>query len=77
MRFDAEDKPGVLSIVSSILGKHGISVAQVNQENEKKGGTVPLILITHETYEENVKKAVEEINGGKVAKVVSVVRVVT
>lgn len=77
MRFDAEDKPGVLSIVSSILGKHGISVAQVNQENEKKGGTVPLILITHETYEENVKKAVEEINEGKVAKVVSVVRVVT
>lgn len=77
LRFDAEDKAGVLSKICSILGKYEISAAQVVQENDKTGGTVPLILVTHETREENVKKAVAEINSEKVlAKVVSVIRVV-
>ncbi|MDE5722259.1 MAG: homoserine dehydrogenase [Clostridia bacterium] len=78
IRLDAEDKAGVLSNVYSVLGKYDISVAQSVQDNEKKNGSVPVILITHETFEENVKKAVNEINNGKVfAKVASVIRVVS
>ncbi|MDE6105159.1 MAG: homoserine dehydrogenase [Clostridia bacterium] len=78
IRFDAEDKPGVLSNVYSVLGKYDINVAQVIQDNAKKHGSVPVILVTHETFEENVNKAVKEINGGKVfAKVASVIRVVS
>ncbi|MDE7181717.1 MAG: homoserine dehydrogenase [Clostridia bacterium] len=78
IRFDAEDKPGVLSNVYSVLGKYDINVAQVIQDNAKKHGSVPVILVTHETFEENVNKAVKEINSGKVfAKVASVIRVVS
>ena len=78
LRLNATDKAGVLSKVTSVLSKHNISVAQVIQERNKVDGIVPLILITHETFEKNVKKAVEEINSiENIANVASVIRVVS
>lgn len=78
LRLAAKDRAGVLSKVSSVLSKHNISAAQVFQERNKVDGVVPLILITHETYEKNVKKAVEEINSiENLADVVSLIRVVS
>ena len=78
LRLDAKDKAGVLSKVSSVLSKHNISVAEVIQENKKVNGVVPLILVTHETFEKNVNKAVDEINSiENLAKVASVIRVVS
>lgn len=78
IRFDACDRAGALSKVSSILSKNGISVSEVIQENDKKSdGKVPLILITHMTREKNVKKAVEDIKSiDSYATVSSVYRVV-
>ena len=78
LRLNACDRAGVLSKVSSLLSKNGISVSEVIQENDKKSnGTVPLILITHLTREKNVKKAVEDIKTiEKYASVASVYRVV-
>ncbi len=78
LRLDAKDKAGVLSKVSSVLSKHNISVAEVIQENRKVNGVVPLIIVTHETFEKNVNKAVDEINSVEnLAKVASVIRVVS
>lgn len=78
IRFIAEDKPGVLSKVSSIFSKYDISLAQVIQESDKNNGKVPLIIITHTTYESNINKAVEEINSAcGIANVASVIRVVS
>lgn len=77
IRLSAEDKAGVLSKVSSVLGRHDISVAQVLQEKGKINGKVPLILITHSTHEKNINKAVAEIDSGNFAKVESVLRVVS
>ena len=78
LRLDAKDKAGVLSKVSSVLSKHNRSVAEVIQENKKVNGVVPLILVTHETFEKNVNKAVDEINSiENLAKVASVIRVVS
>lgn len=77
LRLFVEDRAGVLSKITSIFSKHGISVAQVNQE-EAGNGLVPLIIITHTTLENSVKKAVNDINalsGG--SKVLSVIRVVS
>ena len=78
IRFNACDRTGVLSKVSTVLSKNGISVAEVVQENDKRSdGVVPLILITHVTREKNVKKAVEEIKSiDGYASVASVYRVV-
>ena len=78
IRFDAEDKPGVLSKVASILSKYDISVAQVLQENGQINGAVPLIVITHLTRENSVRKAVDEINNAVgCVKTVAVIRVVS
>lgn len=79
IRLIAEDRAGVLSKVSSVLSKQDISLAQVIQENDSRSeGIVQLILITHDTFEKNVKKAVEEINSKEnLAKVASVIRVVS
>ncbi len=78
IRLSAKDKAGVLSKVSAVLSKHGISVAQVVQEDDKKSnGVVPIILITHLTHEKDVNKAVDEINSGELANVDSVIRVVS
>ena len=55
LRLFVEDRAGVLSKITSIFSKHGISVAQVNQE-EAGNGLVPLIIITHTTLENSVKK---------------------
>jgi homoserine dehydrogenase len=77
LRLDVDDKAGVLSKVTSVLSKHGISVARVIQEKQNEGSGVSLILITHCTHEKNTDKAVKEINkNGGFAKVVSVIRVV-
>jgi homoserine dehydrogenase len=60
-RFLVLDKPGVLSKISGILGKHRISIAAVIQKG-RHADSVPLVMITHEALESNVRKALEEIN---------------
>lgn len=77
IRLSVKDKAGVLSKITSLLGKHGISVAQVNQI-EAEEGLVSLIIVTHTTFENNVNKAVNDINAmSGVSKVASVIRVVS
>ena len=61
-RFTVLDKPGVLSKISGILGAHDISIASVIQKGRQKGGNVPLVMMTHEAVERNVRKALEEID---------------
>jgi len=62
-RFSAIDKPGVLSKISGILGKYNISIASVIQiGRQKRKGSVPVVMLTHETKEKNVNKALQEID---------------
>lgn len=76
LRLSAEDRAGILSKVTSVLGKNGISVSQIIQEEKSGEGKVPLIVITHVTREFNVKRAVADINAtNNVAKVSAVIRV--
>ena len=61
-RFSAIDRPGVLSKISGILGKYEISIASVVQiGRQKPGESVPIVMLTHETKEKNVKFAFKEI----------------
>lgn len=76
LRLAAADKAGVLSKVTAIFGKYGISMAEVKQYTDVNNGEVPLILITHATREHNVNKAVADVNSTGVAKVVSVIRTI-
>jgi homoserine dehydrogenase len=61
-RFSALDKPGVLSKISGILGSNNISIASVIQKDRRIGEAVPLVVLTHEAKEKNVRKAIKEID---------------
>jgi homoserine dehydrogenase len=62
LRFSALDRPGVLSQVSGILGKHNISIAAVIQKGRERAGTVPIVMITHEAREADARQAMTEID---------------
>lgn len=61
MRFSALDRPGVLSRISGILGKNGISISAVIQKGRQVHGAVPVVMMTHEAREKSVHKALREI----------------
>lgn len=61
-RFSALDRPGVLSKISGILGKYSISIASVIQKGRRFGEAVPLVILTHDAKEKNVRQALQEID---------------
>ncbi len=61
-RFAALDRPGVLSQISGVLGRHHISIAAVIQKGREVRGAVPIVMITHEAREADVRQALKEID---------------
>jgi homoserine dehydrogenase len=62
IRLSALDRPGVLSRIAGILGAHDISIAAVIQKGRQKAGPVPIVMTTHKSKEENIQKAIAEID---------------
>ncbi len=62
LRFSTADQPGVLSSISGILGRHGISIASMIQPERRDDGAVPIVILTHEATEKDVRSAMQEIN---------------
>lgn len=62
MRLYAKDRPGVLSRISGILAAHGISISTVIQKGRHRDGYVPIVMVLHETKEEDLLKAKSEID---------------
>ena len=62
IRIMAVDKPGVLAKVAGILSKFGISIASVNQKERLKSQVVPVVMITHEVKEKNMRSALKLID---------------
>jgi len=74
IRLTVIDRPGVLAKLSGVFGAHNVSITSVNQIPGK--GLVPIILITHVTTENAIKKVIEEISAlAEVNSVDSVIRV--
>ncbi|MFQ5735836.1 MAG: homoserine dehydrogenase [Thermodesulfobacteriota bacterium] len=61
IRFLAVDRPGALSKVSGVLGAHNISISSVIQRDRKTGGAVPLVIVTHNAVERELRAAIDEI----------------
>lgn len=61
-RFAALDRPGVLSAISGILGRHDISIQSMQQKGRKTNGSVPVVMVSHLAKEADVQKALTEIN---------------
>ena len=62
IRFMATDKPGVLSVITGILGKHGISINSVTQKAHNPTSTVPVIMLTDYTSEKMLRLALNKIH---------------
>ncbi|MDD5130271.1 MAG: homoserine dehydrogenase [Candidatus Omnitrophica bacterium] len=62
IRITAVDKPGVLAKISGILAKFGISIASVNQKEKLKSHVVPVVMVTHEVKEKNLRGALKMID---------------
>lgn len=62
IRFMVIDKPGVFAKISGLLGKHNVSIATVTQKERKKQKVVPIVMITHEAKEKDLRLALDEID---------------
>ncbi|MBF0483940.1 MAG: homoserine dehydrogenase [Candidatus Omnitrophica bacterium] len=68
LRLLAVDKPGVLSKITGVLGKHGISINSVTQKEQNNKAPVPVIMLTDHTIEKNMRNALKEIEKMAVIK---------
>ncbi|MDR0621780.1 MAG: homoserine dehydrogenase [Deltaproteobacteria bacterium] len=60
LRLTVQDRPGVLSAISGILGQHNISIAQVIQRGQTElPGWVNLVMLTHQALENDLQKALD------------------
>jgi homoserine dehydrogenase len=62
LRFNAMDRPGVLSRISGVLGDNNISIESMLQHGRNQGDRVPIVIMTHEAREADVRKALAEID---------------
>ncbi|MFA5093674.1 MAG: homoserine dehydrogenase [Candidatus Omnitrophota bacterium] len=62
IRISCIDKPGILGKIAGILGRHKISIASVGQKERKKARIVPVVMMTHEAKEKNMRQALDEID---------------
>jgi homoserine dehydrogenase len=62
LRFAATDQPGVLAQIAGILGRYEISITSMIQPERQVGGAVPIVLMTHEAKEANIRSALDEID---------------
>jgi homoserine dehydrogenase len=68
LRFSAVDRPGVLAKIAGILGAHQISIESMIQtgRSDSLGEIVPIVIMTHEAVECNVRQALAEIDASDV-----------
>jgi homoserine dehydrogenase len=62
LRFTAMDRPGVLSRIAGVLGRNNISVESVIQKGRGAAEAVPLVMMSHEAVERDVRTALAEID---------------
>ena len=59
LRLQAQDRPGVLARVASILSERGINIESIMQkEVEEQDGLVPIIILTHRVREQSMNDAI-------------------
>lgn len=61
LRLDAEDHPGVLAEVTTILSKAGINIDAILQKPAHDQGRVPVILLTQPVMEAKMNAAIAQI----------------
>src|SRR5512132_2359309 len=62
LRVMMQDKPGTLSRVTGILGENDISIASVIQKGRGQREAVPVVMLTHEARERDMRAALAKID---------------
>jgi homoserine dehydrogenase len=62
LRVMAMDRPGVLAQVAGILGQHDISLLSVLQKGRADSEAVPVVMMTHEARERDMRAALAGID---------------
>lgn len=60
IRLQALDRPGVMALVSGVLGRHDISIASLTQK-EVDQPSVPMVILTHRAREAAIQEALQEM----------------
>ena len=61
----AANTPGVIGSIGEICGRHSISLASVLQKGIDKENTAEIVIITEQSKESNINKAIEELKNNK------------
>ncbi len=62
LRIHVLDRPGVLADVTRIFAAHTISIEAIIQKEPQSGlASVPVVILTHQVNEQNMKRAISEI----------------
>ncbi len=61
LRIVVVDRPGVLSRIAGVLGRHGISILSVLQKGRGESA-VPIFIVTHRARESNMRAALAEVD---------------
>src|SRR5438034_9243663 len=62
LRVMAQDRPGVLSRVTGVLGENDISIASMIQKGRGGRDAVPVVMMTHEAREKDMRRALAAID---------------
>jgi homoserine dehydrogenase len=57
LRVMAQDRPGVLSRITGVLGEHDISIASMIQKGRGPREAVPVVMMTHVARERDMRRA--------------------
>lgn len=71
LRFAATDQAGVLAHIAGVLGHFNISIAAMIQPERQIGGAVPIVIVTHEAREADIRGALAQIDTSPMIRDVS------
>jgi len=60
LRLSLADRPGALAEIATVLAAEGVSIHRMRQY-EHQGDAAPVAIVTHETGEENLSRAIDRI----------------
>ena len=73
LRFQVEDRPGVLGQITGCLGQNNISIESVIQKGRHLGGgEVPVVIMTHEAKERDLLSSLQAIDNLAVVRARSI-----
>ncbi len=61
-RFNVIDKPGVLSNITQVFSKNGVSIKRLVQDPNKNKSSSSIIIITHLSKDKSLNKIIQTIN---------------